>query len=151
MKKGKERGKRNRIHEIIRFRHTLFYCALLYCASVITEFLFSQMECLWQPCCCTAPCRPASPVVSCPVLRLKKEPKHSDRDINGLLDRGSCTSERKALEQHPPWTADSGQDIVFATWGRRRLPFIGGIDIKLVNQLPGKPAAGAGSKCVGSY
>lgn len=38
----------------------------------------------------------------------------------------------------------------FATWRRRRLPFIRGIDIRLA-QLPGEPAAGAGSKHIGRY
>ena len=33
---------------------------------------------------------------------------------------------------------------VFTTQGRKRLPFIEGIDIRLPHQLLGKPAAGAG-------
>ena len=33
---------------------------------------------------------------------------------------------------------------VLTTQGRKRLPFIEGIDIRLPHQLPGKPAAGAG-------
>ena len=44
--------------------------------------------------------------------------------------------------------ADGGkQDMkaVFATQGRRRLPFIEGIDIRLAHLLPGKPAAGQGA------
>lgn len=42
-----------------------------------------------------------------PAARLKpQEPGDSDRDVRGLMDRGSYTSEVKtALEQHPPWTA----------------------------------------------
>ena len=41
--------------------------------------------------------------------------------------------------------ADGRQDTaaVFTTEGRRRLPFIGGIDVGLAHQLPGQPAAGA--------
>lgn len=33
-----------------------------------------------------APTKPAKPV-SCPVVRVKKEPGERDRDVNGLLDR----------------------------------------------------------------
>lgn len=48
--------------------------------------------------------------------------------------------------------ADGRQDIVaiFVTSGRR-LPFIGGIDIRLAHQLPWKSEAGAGAKHIGSY
>ena len=37
--------------------------------------------------CTTQACKPCS----CPVLRLKKEPEDSDRDINHLLDGGTYT------------------------------------------------------------
>ena len=37
------------------------------------------------------------------------------------------------------------------TQGRKRLPFIEGIDFRLAHQLPEKPVAGAGSKHVDSY
>lgn len=40
---------------------------------------------------------------------------------------------------------------VFATWGRRRLSFTGGIDVGLTHHLPGKPVAPAGGKRIVSY
>ena len=62
---------------------------------------------------------------------LKKEPGDSNRDINGLLDRGSCTSERKVLEGDPTMynkqQAVHGSDLPL--WRRRRLLFTGGIDL----------------------
>ena len=60
----------------------------------------------------------------------------------------SHSSEAKGPKGTPHW-----QDVaaIFANWGERRLPFIGGIDVRLAHQLPGKPAAGAGGKRVGSY
>ena len=44
-------------------------------------------------------------------------------------------------------TADKRPDTVavFTTWVRRRLPFIGGINIILAHQLPRKPMTGAGA------
>ena len=58
----------------------------------------------------------------------------------------------KVLEQIPPLSANSRQGVaaIFATWGRKRLPLMGGIYIR-VAQLPGKRAAGAGSKHMGSH
>ena len=49
--------------------------------------------------------------------------------------------------------ADSKQNaaVIFTTQETRRPPLIGGIDIRLAHQLPGKPAAKAGGKFVGSY
>ena len=63
--------------------------------------------------------------------------------------RGLNTSETKG----PLRPADGRQDMaaILTSWGRRKLPFIGGIDFRLAHQLPGKPAAGAGGKHVGSY
>ena len=48
--------------------------------------------------------------------------------------------------------ADGRQDMaaIFVTSGRR-LPFIGGIDIRLAHQLPRKSEGGAGVKHIGSY
>ena len=63
---------------------------------------------------------------------------------------GDLTSpKQRVLERHPTvYTASGRQDIaaVFITWGRKRLPFIGGIDIRLAHQLPGKTEAGAGTR-----
>ena len=88
-------------------------------------------------------------------MRRKKEPGDSnrDRDSSGLMDREPYKCEAKPWSNMPPCTADGGQDsaATLAIQGRRRLPFIGGIDIRLAHQLPGKPAAGAGGKHVGSY
>ena len=43
-------------------------------------------------------CKPCS----CPALRLKKEPRDSDRDINGFLDRGSYT-KGPGVTPHCAW------------------------------------------------
>ena len=40
---------------------------------------------------------------------------------------------------------------VFATWGRRRLSFTGGIDVRLTHHIPGKSVAPAGGKHIVSY
>ena len=53
---------------------------------------------------------------------------------------------------HCVWqTADRMWQQSLLLGGRRRLPFIGGINVRLAHQLPGKPAAGTGSKQVGNY
>ena len=68
---------------------------------------------------------------------IEEEPGDSDRDINGLIDGGILP--KVSWSNTPPCAADSEQEIaaVFTTWGRRRLPFIEGIDIRLSHQLPG--------------
>ena len=47
--------------------------------------------------------------------------------------------------------AEGSQDItaLFAAQGRGKLPFIGGIDIRLAYKLPEKPAAGAKGRYIG--
>ena len=45
-----------------------------------------------------------------PSLRLKKEPRISDRDISGLTDGGSYTSEARSWRGIPPYAADHSQD-----------------------------------------
>lgn len=55
----------------------------------------------------------------------------------------SFTSEAKVPGGVNPLCA-ADMTAVFTTQGRKRLPFIAGIDIRLPHQLPGKPAAGAG-------
>ena len=54
-------------------------------------------------------------------------------------------SKQKPWSYTPPQRAEGSQDVtaIFATQGRRKLPFIGGIDIRLAYKLPTKPAAGA--------
>ena len=89
----------------------------------------------WQAC---KPC-------NCPPSRLKKEPRDSNKGLNGLTDRGSYKSETKGPgATRSPWLADSRQDMaaVFATRGRRRPPFIGGIDVRLAHRLPVLGAGG---------
>ena len=50
------------------------------------------------------------------------------------------------------WQMAGRKDMaIFVIWGRKRLSSIGSIDVRLSHQLPGKPAAGAGGKHVGSY
>ena len=104
--------------------------------------------------CIPRACKPCN----CSAERLKKEPRDSDRDISGLLYRESYKSEAKSWSDNPLYTAAGRQDMatVFATGDggrgvRRRLPVIGGIDVSLAYQLPGKPEAGARGKHVGSY
>ena len=82
---------------------------------------------------------------TCPASRPKEEPRNRDREVSGLLDRGLTHLKRMGLKAiPPPCMAGSRQDVtaIFTTQGRRRLPFVGGIDIRLAHQLPGKPAAG---------
>ena len=78
-------------------------------------------------------CKPCS----CPALRPKKETGDSNRNIQGLLDRGVL--HKGSWSNTPPRVADGGQDVaaVFAVWGRRRLPCIGESDVRWVHQLPG--------------
>ena len=82
-----------------------------------------------------------------PATRPKKEPGYSDRDISGLIEGGSYTSEARSWGNTPPGTADGGQDrvAVFAPRGGGRLPVMGGIDVRLAHQLPGKLAVGHAS------
>ena len=41
-----------------------------------------------------------------------KEPRVSDRDINGLMDWGAYASEARSQSNTPPWAVDSRQDVV---------------------------------------
>lgn len=56
-------------------------------------------------------------------------------------------SEAKGPGANIPWQTathcNKDLAVIFTSWGRRRLPFIGGTDIRLAYQLPRKPAAGA--------
>ena len=87
---------------------------------------------------------------TCPAAIAKKEPGVSNRDINGLMDMGSLHVWSKVLEGHPMCGANSRQDMaaVFALGegkegsGGGGWPIIGGIDVRLVHQLPGKLAEG---------
>ena len=78
---------------------------------------------------------------TCPASRLKKKPRVSNRDINSLMDWGAYTSEARSWSDTPLCVAEGRQDLaaVLAPQGEGRLPFIGGIDVRLVHQLPGKP------------
>ena len=84
--------------------------------------------------CWAAPHRPVSKPCSCPALRIKKEPRDGDRDINGLLNRGSYI---KVLEQHPVCGQQSKRPATFTTQGRRRLLLIGWTEVRRAHQLPG--------------
>ena len=57
----------------------------------------------------------------CPASRPKKEPRVSNRDINGLMDGGADLSEAKSWSDTPPYGADGRQEkaAVF-TPGRRK-------------------------------
>ena len=97
-------------------------------------------------------CTPqACKACSCPDTRPKKEPKGSSRDIDGLVGRESYKSEAKGPGATLLQPEDRTQPAISTTQGRRRLPFIGDIDIRLVHQLPGKPVARAGGNHGGSY
>ena len=48
---------------------------------------------------------------TCPVLRPKKEPRVSDRDINGFMDGGANMSEAKFWSNTPLCAADGRQDM----------------------------------------
>ena len=75
-------------------------------------------------------CKPCN----CPALRLKKEPEVCGRDIDGLLGKGSCMSQRVLEQLHSvgcTWQAGSGSPLCYT--GEKRLPFIGGTDISWAN------------------
>ena len=73
-------------------------------------------------------------------MTLKKEPKSPETVTETVViywTGGSYTKGPGATPHHVG--ADAGQDMttVFATQGRRRPPFIGGIDVRWAHQLPG--------------
>ena len=72
---------------------------------------------------------------TCQALRLKKEPRVSNRDINNLMDEGAYTSETRSWSYTPPCAADGEQGMVavFAPEGTRRLQVIGGIEVRLAH------------------
>ena len=73
-----------------------------------------------------------------PSLRLKKEPRISDRDINGLTDGGSYTSEARSWRVIPPHTADHRQDtaaIFTVNGGVGGGRVIEGIDLRLAGLI----------------
>lgn len=85
---------------------------------------------------------------NCPTSTPNKEP----RGFHNLLNREYYKSENKCpgatpyLVQQESWQ-DKG--AIFPTQ-RRKLPFIGGIDMRLAHQLPGKPMGGAEDNHTGS-
>lgn len=58
-----------------------------------------------------------------PAVRLKEEPRDSDRDTHNVLDRESYTFEAKVQASTPPWVADGSQDeaAIFSTKGEEGL------------------------------
>ena len=68
---------------------------------------------------------------TCPVLRPKKDPGVSNRDISGLMDRGKLTR----LKQHPTVCGDGGQDTVavLTPGGKKRLPILRGNYVRLAH------------------
>lgn len=104
--------------------------------SVVWEFPIMQLTFhlnVWafgQSRCWAAPLTPISSVLVQPQNWRKSWV--SDRDINGLMDWGVFLVQSKIVA------------IVFALRERGRLPIIGGIEVKLVHQLPGKPEEGRG-------
>ena len=60
-------------------------------------------------------------------------------------------SEAKVLERHSAMYDTEQNTAATPPTLKRRLPFIGGRELRLAHQLPGKPTARAESKHVGSY
>ena len=82
-------------------------------------------------------CNPqAGKPCNCPASRPKKKPRDRNRDISGLLDKGSYSAEAKG----PGATPHHTQQAVRRTGWHLRLPFTGGGDVRLAHQLPGKPS-----------
>lgn len=78
-------------------------------------------------------CKPCSG----PALRPKEPPRDSDRDISDLLHRGSYTFEATSWSNTPPCAADGTRQPSLLLCGGRRLPVIGGIDVRWAPHLPG--------------
>lgn len=57
---------------------------------------------------------------SCPAMRLKKDPRDSNRDINGSTDRGLLHVQINVLEQHPTMSGRQQKDTaaVFTLGGK---------------------------------
>ena len=82
------------------------------------------------------------PSASIVVASLDTESSDGNRDFSELLNRGSHESKTKGPGATPQnvWQT-TGKTQQPLTWGRRRLPFIGGFEVRLAYQFPGKPAA----------
>ena len=105
----------------------------------------------WNIWCWYAPRRLASLGISQPhCLRNNPEKRTTSSVVYWVGDLTHL--KQKCWGNTPPCTADHRQDTaaVFATLGRRRLPFIRRVDIRLAHKLPGKPVTGAVGKHVGS-
>ena len=89
-----------------------------------TGHLYTSLE----KCCRAALHRPAS-LSSCRALRPNKEPGDSNRNISGSWDRGSYTNGPGGTP-HCVWQTMGRNGSSLCYWGRRRLPFTGGIDIR---------------------
>lgn len=93
-----------------------------------------------------APHRPAS------LVTLQPQDQRKDPETSTFFGQGesymSEANDPRATLHHTQQTAGRR---ALATQGRSQLPFIGGLDIRLVPQLPGKPAAGVGGKHTNSY
>lgn len=90
----------------------------------------------------------------CPASRPKKEPRVSDRYINGLMDREDLT----CLEQGPGVTPHWVQPMLVRALnrsslprGKGRLPVIGGTDIRLAHQLTGTPLTASFIRMITSW
>ena len=75
-------------------------------------------------------------------MREEKDPGVSNRDINGLMDRGIYTAKARSWSNILLCAALGGQDMVaiFVLRERGRLPVIGKVNNRLTPWLPGKPA-----------
>ena len=108
------------------------FCSLYLASCPFSLYLLQVLGCTLQAC---------KPCTTWPALRPNKEPRVSDRDVNGLMDREILHVWSKVLEQPPTAAADvrQGMVAVFASAERRRFTVTVGIDVRLAHQLPGKP------------
>ena len=103
--------------------------------SLASRLADQSLDCTpqsWKPC-------------GCPTSRPKKESGDNDGDLSGFLDRSfgdrvGAGLKQKVLEQQPVDYSGQAITAIFPTQARRRLLFIGGIEVRLAGQLPRKPA-----------
>ena len=87
---------------------------------------------------------------NCPAWRPKNPETVTETSV-GYCIGDLILLKQKVLEWHPLCVRWVGATRTFRTPGRRRLPFLAEIAVRLAHQLPGKPVAGARGKHVDSY
>ena len=97
--------------------------------------------------CWATPFKPACLVVA--WLQDQRKSPEAGTETSRVYGLGHLIrlKQKSWIKPHCVWqTAGRTRQESFLLRGRRRLSLIGGIDIRLVHQLPGKPAAEAGGK-----